>query len=91
MDDLIQKLEKKVRRELDQYRYMHTLGVMYTAASMAMRYGADIKDAMVAGILHDCAKCIPGQEKIKLCNQYHIEITPIEHSNPGLLHSKLGA
>ena len=43
------------------------------------------------GILHDCAKCIPGQDKIRLCKKYDIDITPIELSNPGLLHAKLGA
>ena len=91
MDDLILKIEKKVKKELDQYRYMHTLGVMYTAASLAMRYQADVKDAMLAGLLHDCAKCIPGQDKIRLCKKYDIDITPIELSNPGLLHAKLGA
>ena len=91
MDDLILKIERKVKKELDQYRYMHTLGVMYTAASLAMRYQADVKDAMIAGLLHDCAKCIPGQDKIRLCKKYDIDITPIELSNPGLLHAKLGA
>lgn len=91
MDDLILKIERKVKKELDQYRYMHTLGVMYTAASLAMRYQADVKDAMLAGLLHDCAKCIPGQDKIRLCKKYDIDITPIELSNPGLLHAKLGA
>ena len=91
MDDLILKIERKVKKELDQYRYMHTLGVMYTAASLAMRYQANVKDAMIAGLLHDCAKCIPGQDKIRLCKKYDIDITPIELSNPGLLHAKLGA
>lgn len=91
MEDLILKIERKVKKELDQYRYMHTLGVMYTAASLAMRHQADVRDAMIAGLLHDCAKCIPGQDKIRLCKKYDLEITPIEFSNPGLLHAKLGA
>ena len=39
----IQKLRRKVKRKLDQKRYLHTLGVSYTAAALAMCYEADIK------------------------------------------------
>jgi len=64
---------------------------MYTAASMAMRYGENMEKALIAGLLHDCAKCIPGAEKVALCEKNGIEITAIEQKNPGLLHAKLGA
>ena len=56
-------LQEKVKQQLDTYRYKHTIGVMYTAASLAMRYEEDLHLAMVAGLLHDCAKCIPNDEK----------------------------
>ena len=50
-----------------------------------------IKDAQVAGLLHDCAKCIPADEKIRMCKEHEIPVTDIEYANPGLLHAKLGA
>ena len=56
-----------------------------------MRYGADLKKALLAGLLHDCAKCIPGHTKIKMCEKYNLEISEIERKNPSLLHAKLGA
>ena len=77
--------------ELDTERYEHTLGVMYTAASMAMRYDEDVEKALLAGLLHDCAKCISGENKIKLCNKYHLSVSEVEKKNPSLLHAKLGA
>lgn len=77
--------------ELDKERYEHTLGVMYTAASMAMCHDEDIEKALLAGLLHDCAKCIPGDTKIKLCNKYHLSVSEVEKENPSLLHAKLGA
>lgn len=77
--------------ELDRERYEHTLGVMYTAASMAMCHGPDTEQALLAGLLHDCAKCIPGESKIKLCEKYHLNISEVERANPSLLHAKLGA
>ncbi len=91
MDQKIVNIQNELKKELDEARYEHTLGVMYTAASMAMRYGCDIMDALTAGILHDCAKCVLNDEKLRLCEKYHIEISEAEKQNPGLLHAKLGA
>lgn len=91
MDEQILSLQKKMSKELDKERYNHTLGVMYTSASLAMCHGANLQKAMIAGLLHDCAKGIPNSEKVKLCEKYGIHITEVERANPGLLHAKLGA
>ena len=84
-------LQKHMKEELSADRFEHTLGVMYTAESLAMRYGADMTKAAVAGLLHDCAKCIPNSHKLKMCKKHDIEITEMEEQNPSLLHAKLGA
>ena len=86
-----QEMKMKLKNALDNNRYEHTKGVMYTAASMAMAHGYSIEQAMTAGLLHDCAKCIPNNEKVTLCEKYNIPVTPSEEANPSLLHSKLGA
>lgn len=91
MEQKITKIRRKLMTELDTERYEHTLGVMYTAASMAMRYDEDVEKALLAGLLHDCAKCISGENKIKLCNKYHLSVSEVEKKNPSLLHAKLGA
>lgn len=82
--------KKKLKKALDKERFEHTLGVMYTASCLAMAHGVDMEDARLAGLLHDCAKCIPNDEKIALCEKNQILITPIEYENPSLLHAKLG-
>ena len=64
--------QKKLKREMDEGRYQHTLGVMYTSAALAMRYEYDIQKAQMAGLLHDCAKCIPNGKKLKLCEKQYI-------------------
>lgn len=64
---------------------------MYTAACLAMAHGFDVSQAMLAGLLHDCAKCIPNDEKIRLCEKNDILITEAEKASPFLLHAKLGA
>ena len=49
----LKKIKKKLKNELDESRYEHTIGVMDNAACLAMRYGADLTQALVAGLLHD--------------------------------------
>lgn len=84
-------MKKKLKKVQDKERYAHTKGVMYTASCLAMAHGYDIQKAMIAGLLHDCAKCIPNEEKLSLCKENKILITAIEAENPFLLHAKLGA
>ncbi len=84
-------LRKHMEKVQDEKRYEHTLGVAFTATSLAMRYNADIKKAQIAGLLHDCAKCMTNEERISLCNKNKIKITEIEYANPFLLHAKVGA
>ncbi|MDD7739710.1 MAG: bis(5'-nucleosyl)-tetraphosphatase (symmetrical) YqeK [Fusicatenibacter sp.] len=85
------KIDKKLRKAIDTDRYHHTLGVMFTAASMAMVWDVDLTRARVAGLLHDCAKCIPNEKKISMCKKNEIPVTSFELANPFLLHAKLGA
>lgn len=87
----IEKINHKLMKKLDADRYTHTQAVAYTAASMAMNYGLNVEDAFLAGLLHDCAKCIPDEKKIVKCEKHGIEITQVERKAPYLLHSKLGA
>lgn len=86
-----QEIQRKLKKKLDEERYQHTLGVMYTSASLAMAYGYDLDEAQAAGLLHDCAKCIPNTKKLKLCEKKKIPVTDLESRNPYLLHTKLGA
>lgn len=85
------KIQIKLSKELDADRYQHTLGVMYTCASLAMVHQIDLDKAQTAGLLHDCAKCIPNKKKIKICRQHRLPVTEFELEHPFLLHAKLGA
>ena len=85
------KIKKKLSKYLDEARFEHTMGVMYTCAALAMVYGYDLEDAQAAGLLHDSAKCIPNKKKLKLCSQHDIPVSDFEKDHPFLLHAKLGA
>ena len=82
---------EKLKISLDEARYEHTLGVMYTAGCMAMAFGYDVNKAMLAGLLHDCAKCMSHNERLILCEKYDVVVTTSELENKALLHAKAGA
>lgn len=87
----LKKIRKSMERALDDKRYEHTLGVEYTAAALAMRYDASIKNAQLAGLLHDCAKCLSDEKRLSICEKHNISINDIERRNPFLLHAKVGS
>ena len=84
------KLEKKLKKYMDEERFIHTQGVMYTACALAMCHNADMNQARLAGLLHDCAKCIPNSKKLKICQRENIPVSAAEEASPDLLHAKLG-
>lgn len=89
--DNMKKLRKEMQKVQGEKRYEHTLGVAYTAAALAMCYNADVKNAQLAGMLHDCAKCLSDEKRLSICKKYGIPMTDVEKRNPFLLHAKAGA
>ncbi len=87
----IKKIRKSMEKHLDEDRYVHTLGVAYTATALAMRHGASIENAELAGLLHDCAKCLDDDKKLAICEKHNISVTEVEQRNPFLLHAKVGS
>lgn len=87
----IYKLQNKIKKVLEEKRFQHTLGVAYTASNLAFVYDYDEKKAFVAGLLHDCAKCLSHEKRLSVCKKNHLDITEVEKENPVLLHAKVGA
>lgn len=89
--DSMRQLSKAMKKVQDSRRYEHTLGVAYTATALAMRYNAPLKEAQMAGMLHDCAKCLSDEKRLSICEKHRISVTEVERRNPFLLHAKVGA
>lgn len=85
------ELRKKLEKTLDVKRYEHTLGVEYTAAALAMRYDGSVYNAQLAGLLHDCAKCLSLEKMNSICEKNQLKVTELEKRNASLLHSKVGS
>ena len=52
----INEIINKLKNELDEFRFRHSVNVMEVSAKLAKKYGTDIEKAKIAGILHDCGK-----------------------------------
>ncbi|MBR6647670.1 MAG: bis(5'-nucleosyl)-tetraphosphatase (symmetrical) YqeK [Clostridia bacterium] len=88
--NLIQ-MDEKLKNTLSERRYIHSIGVMESAVSLAERFGGDIDKARIAGLLHDCAKEVDKDEAVELCDELGIEIDDAKRVQKGLLHADLGA
>ncbi len=91
MDYDIYALQHDLTNILTEKRLFHSFGVQDFSFALALRYGYDTSKANVAGLLHDCAKCIEDTIMLKECEKYNIPVREVEHRSPYLLHGKLGA
>ena len=82
------KMEYKLKKALDHQRFEHTLGVEKTAREMARAFGEDEEKAALAGLLHDCAKCMPLERMIKAAKGE--EIDPVMKESKALMHALAG-
>lgn len=87
----LQALEAALRRRISGQRLAHTYGVTETAVRLAERYGADVERARAAGLMHDYAKALAGDELLALGRRFGLVQDPAEEENPHLLHAEVGA
>lgn len=89
--DLIETIKSDLKETLSEKRYIHSVGVMEMCEVLAKRYNADVETAKLAGILHDIAKEISSEEKLKYVEENNIQIDEVERINTPILHGKIGA
>ena len=90
-NEFILSLEQKLQNALTPKRYLHTLGVAYLSASLAMCHGVSHRDALVAGLLHDCAKNLCEDEMLRQCLNLNLPLSEHEKRIPELIHAVYGA
>lgn len=85
-----EEMKDELSRELSEKRYRHSLGVCGEAVRMAELFGADTEKAYIAGLLHDCAKCLSGEELTKLyarsgADEDELKCPPVIHAPLGVV------
>lgn len=84
-----EKMVYKLKKALDAQRFAHTLGVEETAREMAKRFGEDEDRAALAGLLHDCAKCLTLGQMVKAAKD--VKLDPVMKESKALMHAVAGA
>ena len=87
----IKEYEEIIGRRMKSARFKHSKNVAKEAVRLARKYGADVKKAEIAGILHDATKETEGEEQMELIRRAGIELSELEQSSPKLWHAISGA
>lgn len=80
----------KVRQEMPERRWQHTLGVMEESVRLAERFGADPFKAETAAILHDAAKYWPIAKQVEIVRREKLG-EDLAAYDKALLHAPIGA
>ncbi|MDR2647593.1 MAG: nicotinate (nicotinamide) nucleotide adenylyltransferase [Oscillospiraceae bacterium] len=75
---------------VDPKRLYHSECVAETAFDLACKYGQNEHKALLAGMLHDCAKQLPPEEQRQLCAQYGKPLRGIDDGFPQVWHAFAG-
>lgn len=84
-------MKRRLKKELDEELYRHSLGVAEEARVLARRFGADEDQAYLAGLVHDYAKRYSKKEQIKKAEIHGIRLDRFARLENRLLHAPVGA
>ena len=83
----IEELKEKLKNCLTEERYLHSLGTMEQAVNLALKFGCNEEKARVAGLMHDCAKCLSDEEFLT----YENLLEDFEKPSKKTWHAPVGA
>lgn len=81
---------KWLKDNLNEERYIHTLGTAECARELAEKYRLDSEKAYLAGLLHDCAKCFSNDKLLDIIHK-HLQVEECEMLNYKTLHAPVSA
>ncbi|MBR2824225.1 MAG: bis(5'-nucleosyl)-tetraphosphatase (symmetrical) YqeK [Clostridia bacterium] len=82
---------EKLFAALNPRRFAHSLSVAAYSRHLARLYGVDPRQAEEAGLLHDCAKCLPMKDMRRIAAAHSLTDDPTVLESNALLHSLVGA
>ncbi len=87
----IEEIKKWLKENLDEERYIHSLGTMEKAQELARDFQLNEEKAKIAGLLHDCAKCLSNEELLDILKNKYKKYEPCELLNPKTWHAPASA
>jgi len=86
-----EQVKSAVKEMISERRFLHTLGTIEAAEQLASHYGADVRSARWAALLHDIAKEFSSDKKHALCELWNIPLDEVLLESIDITHSLLGA
>lgn len=87
----VKDYEEIISKRMKSARFKHSKNVAKEAVRLAKKYGADVRKAEIAGILHDATKETPDDEQLMLIQRAGIALTEMERSSRKLWHAISGS
>lgn len=78
-----------LKGNVDEERLLHSLGCAQCAAELARKFNLDEKKAYIAGLLHDCAKCLEQDNMLQLAQNLNLDEKELMNSK--VLHAPVSA
>jgi len=91
MNNEIHRYRRQLKETLHPARFEHSISVSFICMALAMHYDADLEQAEIAGLLHDCAKFYEDRKLIELCEEKGILLTEDQLLAPAVIHAVYGA
>ncbi len=79
-----------LKENLNEERYIHSLGTAQCAKELAEQYSMDTEKAYTAGLLHDCAKCFSNEKLLEIIKN-NLNVEEAEMLNYKTLHAPVSA
>lgn len=79
-----------LKENLNEERYIHSLGTAQCAKELAEQYSMDKEKAYTAGLLHDCAKCFSNEKLLEIIKN-NLNVEEAEMLNYKTLHAPVSA
>ena len=86
-----QEIQNWLKENLNEERYIHSIGVMEAAVELAQMFNMDEKKAKLTGLLHDAAKCFPNDKLLEIIKNNIPEVQECELLNYKTLHAPVSA
>ena len=87
----IEEIKHWLKDNLNEERYIHTIGVMEAAIELAEMFNMDREKAQIAGLLHDAAKCFTNEKLLEIIQSHIPEVNECELVNYKTLHAPVSA
>ena len=85
------KIHDYLKKNINEARYIHTLGVVETAIKLSKMNNVDEEKAKIAALIHDMAKCMPKDKQFEILKNNGVKMDKYLLNSPQILHGAVGA